>query len=237
MPGLTAAQIVTLATQVAKVPGMTSQAGQLLNAILAELCQNYDFELGSTAYAFSFTGVSGPYAMPADYLRMKKDTFLYTIDGVPYVLPQVDYPQYLAMIQTPGFQSYPTCFATDASTTPINLYVWPPPSGAYPVTMEYYRAMPEIAAPESSSDVPWFPNQTYLLRRLAGELMQIAGDQRANGFLGDDDRLYPQGAGTLLRKYLKMKDDQLGFVKTVSLDERMFRSPFRALPNTKTVGW
>lgn len=237
MAGLTAAQIVTLSTQVAKTPGMTSQAGQLLNAILAELCQNFNFELASIAYAFSFTGISGPYAMPADYLRMKKDTFIFTIDGVPYVLPQVDYPQYLAMVQTAGFQSYPTCFATDPSTTPTNLYVWPPPSGAYPVTMEYYRAMADIATPESSSAVPWFPNQTYLLRRLAGELMLIASDQRANGFLGDNDELYPQGAGTILRKYMRMKDDELGFVKTVSLDPRMFGSPFRGLKNTKLVGW
>ena len=234
---LTAAQIVTLATQIAKLPGFTSQAGQLLNAILGELCQNYDFELGSTSYAFSFTGVSGPYAMPSDYLRMKKDTFIYTIDGVPYVLPQYTYPQYLSAVQTAGFQSYPTFFATDPSTTPTNAYVWPPPSGAYPVTMEYFRQMPDIATPESSSSVPWFPNQTYLIRRLAGELMMLSGDQRAQSFLGDNDQLYPQGAGTILRKYLKMKDDQSGYVNTVELDKRLFHSPFRSLPNTKQVGW
>lgn len=234
---MTSAQIVTLASQIAKAPGFTSQAGQLLNAILAELAQNYNFELAAGAYAFTFNGTSGPYAMPADYLRMKKDTFRFTIDGVPYVLPQYTYEQYVSFAQTAGFQSYPVLFATDASQTPIDLYVWPPPSGAYPVTMEYYRTMPVIAAPESSSDVPWFPNQTYLIRRLAGELMQFTGDQRANAFLGDNDTIYPQGAGTLLRKYLKMKDDEQGFVKTVSLDRRQFSSPFRNLKNTKVVGW
>lgn len=234
---LTAAQIVTLSTQIAKTPGFTSQAGQLLNAILGELCQNYNFELASSPYAFSFTGVSGPYEMPADYLRTKKDSFRYTIDGVPYVLTQYDYVEYLALVQTAGFQSYPQIFATDPSQTPTLLYVWPPPSGAYPVTMEYFQQKADIATPESSSSVPWFPNQTYLIRRLAGELMMLSGDKRADGYLGDNDTLYPQGAGTILRKYLRMKDDDQGFAKTVSLDRRQFMSRFRDLKNTKVVGW
>ena len=234
---LTAAQIVTLATQIAKVPGMTSQAGQLLNAILSELCQNYDFESAAGTNAFSFTGSAGPYVTPTDYLRMKKDTFRFVIDGVPYFPTPFTYAEYLAFIQTAGFNSYPTAYATDASTSPINLWVWPPPSGAYAASYEYYRAMPEISAPESSSDVPWFPNQTYLLRRLAGELMLLAGDQRANGFLGDNDSLYPQGAGTLLRRYLKMKDDESTTVKQVALDPRRFGSPFRGLKSTKNIGW
>lgn len=234
---LTAAQIVNLACQVSKAPGFTSQAGQLLNAILGELCQNHNFALASIAYAFSFTGTSGPYAMPADYLRTKKDTFKYTINGVPYVLTQYEYQEYLSMIQTAGFQSYPTIFATDASTVPTGLYVWPPPSGAYPATMEYYRQMPDITTPESSSAQPWFPNQVYLLRRLAGELMMLTGDQRANGFLGEDEDTTPQGAGVILRRYLKMKDDKGGLVPRVTLDGRMFGSPFRNLKSTKKIGW
>lgn len=234
---LTAAQIVTLATQVSKVPGMTSQAGQLLNAISAELCQNHDFESAVATYAFSFTGSAGPYAMPSTYLRGKKDTFRFTIDGVPYFPTPYTYAQYLTFVEQAGLSSYPVAYATDASASPINLYVWPPPSGAYSASLEYYRLMPEITTPESSSDVPWFPNQTYLLRRLAGELMLIAGDQRANGFLGDNDSLYPQGAGTLLRRYLKMKDDANATVKQVALDPRHFGSPFRSLRNTKTIGW
>lgn len=234
---LSYARIIALSTQVAKVPGFTTQAGEMLNAILAELCQNYNFELAKINYGFSFNGTSGPYIMPTNYLRTKKDSFGFTIDGVPYRLTQLDYEEYLDLVQTPGFSSYPRFFATDPSTTPTSLYVWPPPSGAYPVTMEYYAQMPDVATPQSSSAVPWFPNQTYLLRRLAGELMLFSGDQRANGFLGDDDELYPQGAGTILRKYLKMKDDGQGYVKQVSLDRRMFGTAWSNLRNTKKIGW
>ena len=42
---LTANQIISLATQIAKVPGYVTQAQQLLNAILQELAQDYDFEV------------------------------------------------------------------------------------------------------------------------------------------------------------------------------------------------
>ena len=59
---LTAAQIVTLATQVAKCPSYTSQAGQFLNAILQDLAQTYDFETVVKTYSFNFvlSTVSGP---------------------------------------------------------------------------------------------------------------------------------------------------------------------------------
>lgn len=232
----TAAQIVALACQQAKVPGMTSQAGIMLNAILSELCQNYDFETAMGTNTFNFVGV-GPYVMPTDYLRTKKNTMIYAIQGVQYVLIQLSYPEYRALVQQAGLQSFPTFFATDPSQSPTNLYVWPPPSGAYTVTQNYYRLMPEITTPESSTDVPWFPYQTYLFRRLAGELMSWSGDERMQSFLGDDDNAYPNGAGTLLRKYLSLKDDTEGYVKQVELDRRMFSRPFNRLPVTKTIGW
>ena len=42
---LQAQQIVALATQIAKVPGYTLQAGQMLNMILADLAETYDLEV------------------------------------------------------------------------------------------------------------------------------------------------------------------------------------------------
>lgn len=216
---------------------MTTQAGELLNAILSELCHNYDFPAAVAAYNFNFTGTIGPYAMPATYLRLAKDTFRFTIDGVPYFPKPYTYAEYLSFVQQAGNTSYPVRFATDPSATPINLYVWPQPSGAYPASLEYYQLMPDITTPESSSDVPWFPNQTYLLRRLTGELMMLAGDQRANGFLGGNEELYPQGADVILRRYLRMMGDEENTVKRVDLDKRFFGSNFNKLKNTKTIGW
>jgi hypothetical protein len=63
MAGLTAAQIVTLACQIAKAPGMTAQAGQLLNMILAELCQDYDFQVARRTYYFNFEPRAGRAAL------------------------------------------------------------------------------------------------------------------------------------------------------------------------------
>ena len=94
MAGLTSAQIVTLATQIAKVPGMVSQAGMLLNMVLADLCQTYDFEVARGNFNFNFnpgliappptnvTPGGGPYPLPADFLRMNKGDCYWTLLGV-----------------------------------------------------------------------------------------------------------------------------------------------------------
>ena len=95
---LTAAQIVTLATQIAKTPGYTSQAGQFLNSILSDLCQTYDFEIIVKTFSFNFnlSTVSGPgnqyiagcgpNPMPSDYLRAKNKEMIFYIQGVRYVM-------------------------------------------------------------------------------------------------------------------------------------------------------
>lgn len=233
----TAAQICTLATQIAKCPGYTSQAGILLNQILDELARNYDFAAALETYTFNFTGTAGPITLPANWLRAEKDRIKYVIDGVPYIMIHVDNATYDTYVQQAGLNSYPQFFTTYTEESPPEMWVWPPPSGAYAVSAPYFSLPTAIATPESSTDVPWFPNQLYLIRRLAGELMAITGDERMNGFLGDHDEMYPQGAGTLLRKYLRMKDDQEGFVKRVTLDRQLFSKPFNRLPNTKTIGW
>ncbi len=55
----------------------------------------------------------------------------------------------------------------------------------------------------------------------------------------NDDRqqTYSDQAEAILDKYLKMKDDEEGFAKTVKLDRRYFGNNFNTLPNTKTIGW
>lgn len=234
---MTAAQIVSNACQVARVPGYTSQAGILLNSILSELCQNYNFEAARKLYQFTFNnGVSngqGPYPLPADYLRAAKDEVFYSISGVPYVMISIDLAEYDRLVQTAGFSGYPNNFATDLSVSPVNLYVWPPASGGYPVNLRYYSQMPDIATPETSSAVPWFLNDNYLCTRLAGELMKLSDDERKDAYLGDG----PTGAQGILLRYLKLKDDDEGRVKTVDLDRRRFGKNWSSLPNTKTVGW
>lgn len=230
----TAQQIVTLAAQIARTPAMTSQAGQFLNLVLEELCQTYNLDSARTSYTFDFavSSGSGPYDLPTDYLRMANDGIWYTISGVKYPMISVDLSEFDAMVQTAGNQSYPTFYATDTATSPVDIYFWAPPSGAYPVTMRYYRQMPTITTPETSSDTPWFPNTNYLVTRVAGELMKISGDKRADIFLGTS----PSGAQGILDRFLKLEDDDLNRAKRVQLDRRYFGRA-TDLPNTKLVGW
>ena len=245
---LSASQIVSLACQDAAVPGYTSQGGQLLNAVLQELCQTYDLDVAKGTYVFNFNpGLAtnpllypnvqpggGPYPLPGDFLRMVNDVDnVWYLNGVPYPMIPVDLSEYDNFVQQPNVSSYPYVAATDMSQSPPNLLVWPPASGAFQVMLRYRRQMPDIQNPETSAAVPWFPFSQYLRTRLAGELMKISDDTRADNFLGDG----PAGAQGLLNRYLKLKDDSSDRSKMVTLDRRYFKAPFSRLRNTKSVGW
>jgi hypothetical protein len=230
---LQATQIVSLAAQVANVPGFTAQAGQLLNMILSDLCETYDFDLAKKTVTINLGVSSGPYPLPADYLRALRDDIFYTFNGVPYPLVPVDLSEWDSYPQQAGFNAYPTAYATDMSQSPPVLYVWPSANGQLPLTIRYYSQMPDIAQPETSSVVPWFPNQDYLITRLAGELMRISDDDRYEAFLGSGDA----GAQGILRRYLELKDDSETRSKRVTLDKRFFRPRWGALKNTKSIGF
>jgi len=242
MAAWTANQIVTYACQEANCPGFVQQAQDLLNMILDELAQTYDFDITKGRFNFNFdpgtteviNGVmiwGGPYKLPADYLRAvdDKSAFWY-LNGVPYPMVPIDLSEFDMAVQQAGFQSYPYWYTTDLSQTPPVMWVYPPPSGSYPVSIRYRRQMPVITDFTTS---PWFPNTSYLMKRLTGELMLITGDERAQTFLGDTDG----GAQGLLKRYLKLHDDHENRAETISMDRRRFGTRFNNLPITKQVGW
>jgi hypothetical protein len=241
---LTAQQLVSLACAEAKVPSYLALAGQKLNMVLAELC-SFDLDVNRNTTNFVFdTGLgSGPYTLPNDWLRSNRDDVFYVIDGVRYVMVPVSMSEFDALIQTAGLQSYPTNYAVDNSPISTqgapNLYVWPPPSGAFPVTARYYRQMADIISPELSSQIPWFPNQLYLQRRLTGEMLLIANDDRAamylNGETGTKTGTF-LGASAILQRYLKNKDDSQ-VVRRITLDRRFFGSNLSKLPPSKITGF
>lgn len=233
---LQAMQIVSLATQTAGQPGFASQAGQLLNSILSDLCKDYDFDLAKKVATIPLSSTSGPYTLPADYLRSIRDDVFFVLNGVPYPLVNVDLAEFDNQPQQTGIVAYPTMYATDMSQSPPVMYVWPPAIGQLPLTVRYFSQMPDIAQPEISAVVPWFPQQTYLIQRLSGELMKITDDERWESFLGDAPQ-YPNGAAVLLRNYLEMKDDSETRSKLVTLDKRFFRRGFSSLPATKIFGY
>jgi hypothetical protein len=243
----TAAQLVALCCQAASCPGYTQQAGQLLNVILSDLCQTYDFDLARGTYNFNMipqsqqsanefpnlTQGGGPYPLPDDFLRCKYGDVMWFLRNVPYVMIPFELYEFDAMAQQAGLQSYPYMYATDLSTSPASIVVYPPPSGVYPTMVRYQRQMPDIVAPETSSQIPWFPNQQYLRTRLTGELFALTDDERAPAFLGDTE----MGAQGILQRYLKLSDDRENRSQMVKLDRRLFRQNGGTLQNTKELGW
>jgi hypothetical protein len=237
-------QIVNLACQIAKGPGFTVQAGQFLNTVLQGLAQDYDFEVIRKTYNFTFNTTStgngyvagcGPNLMPTDFLRAHKKGAFYTISGVPYTMIGYEQNEFDQFVQQAGNQAYPYAFYVDVSKSPMELYVWVPSSGAYPATVRYNPQLPDIASPESSTSIPWFPNTDYLIDAVAARVMKITDDSRVQpGGSHSPDALMGQ-----LDSYLKMKDDpETAGTKRVTLDRRFFGgSQWARLPSTKTIGW
>ena len=240
-PGLSAAQICELAQEIAKCQGYTLQAGQFLNSVLADLAQTYDFDQCRGTFNFSFTGVSGPYSLPADWLRSDLNDTYYTISSVPYPMMGYTQQEYDWLVQTAGLNGFPQIYMVNLAPQGndpagvATMYVWPPPSGGYPVTTRYHKQMPDYTSPENSATVPWFPNQQYLITRLAGELCKITDDLRWQQFLSDKED--SGGAGDILRKYLKLANENSSVSRRVTLARQRFHRSWNALRNTKTIGW
>src|SRR5258708_6141439 len=116
---LQAQQIVSLALQIAKAPGYTAQAGQLLNTILSELNQSYDLVVARKNFTFNFntsaTGLGyaagcGPNPLPADYLRAPRGGHFYNIQGTIYKMVNIEQAEFDSFVQSPGHNSYPHRF-------------------------------------------------------------------------------------------------------------------------------
>src|SRR6516162_2939534 len=181
---LSTAQIISIATQIAGAPGFTTQALQLLNAVLQELDQDYDFLTIRKSFNFTFntsaSGLgyapgSGPNLMPNDFLRLHRNGSFYQIFQVPYKLIGVTQEEFDTFVQQPGLASYPYLAYVDVATQPMGLYVWPPASGNYPATVRYNPVVDDMT---DTSKIPWFPNTNYLYTRVAGELFKLADDDR-----------------------------------------------------------
>ncbi len=111
-------------------------------------------------------------------------------------------------------------------------FAYPPPSGAYPVTIRYQRMMPPI---QNTAKIPWFPDEGYLIDELAGRMMEETDDSRAVEFIGD--HLHSGRAGRRLARYAAKADDKTNRPQTVELDRRRFGPSFKNLRNTKQIGW
>jgi len=224
---LQAQQIVALALSAGRgTSGYTTQAGQFLNLILSYLAQTYDFdELRKTA-TLNVTGAGASYALPADYLRARE--VFYSVNGTIFYLNQIPLEDYDQMFQGPGISNYPEQYATQIETSPPTIYFWPPPALSLAVTVRYQSQPSDILTPETSSVVPWFPNQQYLIKRLTADIAMLTDDTRHKSLLDE--------AVQILDRYLMIDDDKSGYAQQVTLDRRRFRST-ESLKPTKQTGF
>lgn len=222
---LQAQQIVALALSAGRgTSGYMTQAGQFLNLILSYLAQTYDFdELRKTA-VLNVTGAGASYALPADYLRARE--VFYSVNGTIFYLNQIPLEEYDQCFQGPGISNYPEQFATQIETSPPTIYFWPPPALSLAVSVRYQSQPADILTPETSSVVPWFPNQQYLIKRLTADIAMLTDDTRHQSLLAE--------AVQILDRYLMIDDDKSGYAQQVTLDRRRFRSTGSLKPTKQT---
>ena len=234
---LQAQQLITLCCQEAKVPSWTTQAGMKLNLILNELC-SYDLDVTQKVYQFNFNTSlgSGPIPLPTDWLRANKADVFYTILGVKYVMIPVSTAQFDAFVHRRGslnILSIMPWITRRGRRAPGRTFRLASALGGLPGYGALLLAMPDIVTPESSTTIPWvsYERELYLQRRLTGEMMLMANDDRATRYLNGETKS-PDGtffgSSAILKRYLDTRDDAQQ-VKAVTLDRRLFGQPFNKL--------
>ena len=222
---MTSTQIVSLATQIAKVPGMTTQAGQFMNARLIKLALDFDLDIIRRTTTITALVGQNKYTLPANYLRARE--VFYSINGVVFPLSSRSLEEYDSLFNGPGLQDYPYLYATDLGATPPNLYLYPAPSVGFTLTVRYMDNLVEITTPETSSVIPWFQDQALLTDMVAEDLMKISDDSRQPEFFKKNDEE--------MRRLLKLANDHEDRALTVKLDPKRFRTASSVKP-TKIQG-
>ena len=223
--------IIARALDIAKNPGYTTQAGEMLQAELDNLALNYDWQILRKKYTFNANpptaDANGNYRsanpMPADFVRTRE--VYYLIEGQPFMLNAMSLAMYDSLFSGPGIQNYPENYATDMNPNPPLLYLYPPPTVPIQVFMRYQSIPPPIANPATNTSQPWFPYAQYLIRKVAQEVFLITDDQRYG-------QMYPV-TEQMLKDILKIQGDAENYVRTIGLDPLIFR-PQSFGPNKMT---
>ena len=216
---ITSQQIVADACQMAKCPGYTAQGGRMLNLVLSDLVLHRNLKVNLISNQLIIPVNSfGPFNLETNYLRTY-DMF-YTVSGTPYFLNPCSLKEIDSENYQSGISNYPYEWATDLSGVPTNgyglLYIYPGSNTQLSVTHRFYLQQPDITTPETSSVVPWFSDQDYLVLATAARLMRITDDNRYDRFMMECEKM--------LEVHLMMgADDEQQVVKEVALDPRRFR--------------
>jgi hypothetical protein len=231
MAYLQAQQIVSLACTICKAPGFTQMGGQMLNMALEDLWLHRDLKINRvTEFVTVQANNYGPFTLPLNYLRTY-DLF-FQQNNLPYFLNPISTEEWDQEFKDPSIANYPYEFMTiltDETTSIANnsagsLFIYPQSSGQIVLTHRYMVKQPDIVSPETSTIIPWFPDQDYLIKATAMRLMDITDDTRKESFA--------QQCNNMLRTHIIMEGDEQQVVKSVRLDPRRFHSN-RSLKPTK----
>ncbi len=231
MAYLQAQQIVARACAIAKCPGFTQQGGIYLNMVLEDLWLHRDLKINRVVESVVVAANNyGPFTLPLNYLRTY-DLF-FQQNNLPYFLHPISIEEWDQEFKDPSIANYPYEFMTtlldetsaQAANSAGSLYIYPQSSGQITLTHRYMVKQPDIVAPETSAVIPWFPDQNYLIKATAVELMGESDDTRQESFRAQCE--------AMLRTHLIMEGDEQAVVKSVRLDPRRFHST-RTLRPTK----
>ena len=190
----------------------------MLNLVLDDLVLHRDLKMLRQQESITIQiGSNGPFLLPANYLRTY-DLF-YTVNNFPYFLFPMAQDEFDQLFKDPSIANYPYAYTTDltATQTPgsqASLYIYPQSNTALSLTHRYMVKMPDITTPESSSTIPWFPDQDYLIHATATRLMKITDDQRHDSFVAEGEKM--------LQTHIIMDGDEQQVVKAVRLDPQRF---------------
>jgi hypothetical protein len=228
---LQAQQIVQRACAIAKCPGFTMQGGIYLNMTLEDLWLHRDLKINRVTESITVQANNyGPFTLPLNYLRTY-DLF-FQQNNLPYFLNPISTEEWDQEFKDPSIANYPYEFMTilvdetkaQAANSAGSLFIYPQSSGQIVLTHRYMVKQPDIASPETSTVIPWFPDQDYLIRATAARLMEETDDTRQDTFFAKCE--------AMLRIHLIMEGDEQQVVKSVRLDPRRFHSN-RSLKPTK----
>ncbi|KUY70808.1 hypothetical protein [Burkholderia sp. RF4-BP95] len=231
MAYLQAQQIVARACAVAKCPGFIQQGGIYLNMVLEDLWLHRDLKVNRvTEFVTVQANNYGPFTLPLNYLR-PYDLF-FQQNNLPYFLHPISTEEWDQEFKDPSIANYPYEFMTilyDETTAQANnsagqLFIYPQSSGQITLTHRYMVKQPDITTPETSTVIPWFPDQQYLIKATAVELMGETDDTR--------QEVWRAQCEAMLRTHLIMEGDEQQVVKSVRLDPRRFHTN-RTLKPTK----
>lgn len=160
-----AADLGTLKARIARELHRSDLTTDIVDAINSAIryYRSRSFEFLDKTATFTTTAGVSSYSSIADIGSIL--TISAVVSGRDYVLEALNYPRFQELQTSPYLSGQPTGWATYGGS----IYVWPTPSGAFPLTVTYQQ---RVAAPVDDTDVSvWTDDAEPLIRARAKYLL------------------------------------------------------------------